>query len=148
MQTERMELTQEEALTTLVALSMHYPNSGHTPDSLAVVAQDVAQDMAAEGVSAYEFRAAIAECRRSCKFFPAVPDILEAHRRLCAAAPQGEDCLALPDKHPADKNPAMALILSRARQIRVAAEKSRRTLSFSEAYERAKREVEAGALND
>lgn len=127
----------------LVALSMHYPNSGHTPDSLAVVAQDVAQDMAAEGVSAHEFRTAIAECRRSCKFFPAVPEILEAHRRLCAAAPRDENYLALPDMHPADKNPAMALILKRARQIRVAAEKSRRPISFSEAFERAKREAES-----
>lgn len=145
----KTKLTPERALKVLTALLLHYPNSKHTLESLAVVADDMAQDMDYAGVSAEDFQAAVEECRRTVRYFPLTADILTAHRNRPPAPIEDRSGAEQywSDRHPADANPTIAEIVRRARELRQRSARNRKQepLSFREAFERAKREVEEEA---
>lgn len=76
--------------------------------------------------------------------FPKPAHIVAAANQIAAARPPREQ-EALPEAHPADRDPTLALILRRGSEIRRSCEKSGRPISFREAHERARREVSLGA---
>jgi len=78
------------------------------------------------------------------EYFPKPAHIVESANQIAASRPPCEQ-IALPETHPADRDPTLALILRRGSQIRKASELSGRPISFREAHERARREVAQGA---
>ncbi len=61
-----------------MGLMAHYPESGHNGTTLGSVANDYFDDLLSEYVSSNEFKFAIVQVRKKCKFFPKMADILEA----------------------------------------------------------------------
>jgi len=74
--TKEIQLNPQTVLVQLGRLACHYPNSGHTEDSLKVVAEDWYDEF--KGISDRHFINIIKQVRRSARFFPVVADLCTA----------------------------------------------------------------------
>ncbi len=67
----------------LLKLVVHYPEAGHTGETIALISEDYFEDLTSEQVALNQFQAAMKIVRKRCKFFPKVADILEAKEEYC-----------------------------------------------------------------
>lgn len=59
----------------MTRLSCHFPKSGHTNDTLRVVAEDWYGEFSGR-VSDEKFKEAVKAVKRTCKFFPVIADLV------------------------------------------------------------------------
>jgi hypothetical protein len=85
----------------LLRLSLHYVEAAHTPQTIAVLAEDWAESLGQYYVSAADFTYCMSKIRMRCRFFPKIFDfiqILEEYRRSYEYDKHSN--LALPEQGP------------------------------------------------
>ena len=89
-----MGIPAELILETLLGLLTHFPNSGHSAQSMILIAPDYQEDFEAEGMTPINFIAAAKEARRRTSFFPTSADIIKAHA-VVASRPAASKVMAI-----------------------------------------------------
>lgn len=63
-------------------LLAHYPEAAHNGDTINALAEDWEEDLAVHNITMPTFMAAVKICRRECKFYPKIADVLAAAKTV------------------------------------------------------------------
>ncbi len=83
-----MTISKPEVWKELRKLNFHYPESGHTRETLTEIAVDYWSDLSEEIQTDHQFINAVKQARKVCKFFPKISDIIDAHRKCIQSNPE------------------------------------------------------------